>query len=69
MSLSWIKTSAELVTSREATREGFLDQMIEKVQQANPFLERARAFKAALDDFADLETALEDEAFTRLPPA
>jgi len=43
-----IKTAADLVTSHEMIREGFLRQAFTKTQEAEPYVAAALNFKKAL---------------------
>ena len=62
-----LSSSADLVTSYEATRAGFVALALEKNRRATPFIEQARALKvaastasnpAALINIANIQTAL-----------
>lgn len=57
--LRFIKSSADLVTSREAVRQGFLGQALAKTVQAEPYVAQARRFKKLLDDVASADAAVE----------
>jgi hypothetical protein len=47
-----LKSSADLVTSYEAVRAGFVTLALEKNRRANPFVEEARALKVAASSAA-----------------
>jgi type II restriction enzyme len=57
----WIHTPQDLITPAEKTRQGFIEQMLEKGRQVDPFLEQARIFKDELAAIDHLETALDTE--------
>lgn len=44
----YITKSEDLVTSREITKKGFLEQSIKKAEVASPYIERAKEFLKAL---------------------
>ena len=60
--VSWesaIGSSADLMTTPEATRAGFAEQATAKAKLARPYIERARALKAALKMISSVESLLE----------
>ena len=56
---SEIDSPADLVTTSEATRAGFAEQAAAKAQLAKPYIERARALKAALKTVSSVESLLD----------
>ncbi len=59
--LTYINTAADLVTSRAATRDGFLKQALAKTRRAAPYIQEANELSAALESAADV-TVLESTA-------
>jgi len=51
-----IQSATDLVTSRRATRDGFLAQAVEKTSQAQPFLDRAKRFWKFLQQSSNIES-------------
>lgn len=55
----FIKKAGDLVTSREAVREGFLDQATQKGKAAAPYIKRAQLFKKALKKIKSIDEIAE----------
>lgn len=56
---SEISSPADLMTTPEATRAGFAEQAAAKAKLARPYIERARALKAALKTVSNVESLAE----------
>jgi len=61
--LRHIHTAQDLVTSLEATRDGFISQARAKIVNARPFVDEALKFEAALSEARQLTEVLAMEAY------
>ena len=56
--LPHVRTAADLVTTHEAVRDGFLSQALAKTEKAVPYVEKAQLLQAALQKVEQVETLL-----------
>lgn len=54
----YIKSAVDLVTTRSAVRNGFLEQVVTKGQRANPVIKRARELKGVLASISTITELL-----------